>query len=241
MDEEALRTGHFRRILHQRDEADDEAPTTRRRRRFGEQGLCSSDGAVDPLLGRLVLACWRNFFALFRPDELAMEFPRYQQEAEEISAALNGLGKHETPDLVTCKQILFLLSRFNRQRFHDFNGRIDELAATCRDLQASLEAARLTHSVNDDELQRTRQLLDQTLQRLPDQRPGTDELQPAMLAQAVIDSLERDRHTLHAVAEHLDNRALAILPPAIRDQLLQIRSDAEPDPGDALRRGTDYR
>lgn len=205
---------------------DDEAPRRRRRiatrdlRRVDDEGQRSETAAtpgLDPLLARLVLACWNRFFDNFRHDELAMEFPRYQQEAEDVVTALQRMDENDTPDLRTCQRMLFLLSRFSRERFKELNERIDELADEGKQLKSQLDAQEIAYCVSHDELQRCLQLLDHdvTAEAMLDDEESSDgdDPKPApRMIESLIRRMERDREALTVLANELGAGTLAKLP-----------------------------
>lgn len=189
--------------------------TVRNRRIATEDlGRIGQQGGLDPLMARLSLACWNHFFDCFRADELAMEFPRYQQEAEEVRQALASLGERDLPDLPTCQKMLFLLSRFNRERFRELSSRIEELAHQSRDLQSRLEAASMDGAYSADQLTRFQDVLrlGYAALDLPPPDQAGQERNPTALLTGVVQALERDRSMLATIADALPPAAFASLP-----------------------------
>lgn len=185
------------------------APINRRRRSISSTDIRAGTGQdIDPVIGRLILSCWRSFFEMFRPDEQPIEFARYREEADAVIAAVDQLGSDGLPDLVTCKQILFLLSRFTRERFHEYNDRVEDLAQQSRELAQQLEAHRLTSSVSVDELARVQDVLEASSDRLA----LSAEQNAVEAIEEVVDGADRDRKVLQQLANHLDPDTLATLP-----------------------------
>jgi len=110
----------------------------------------------DPIVARLLLQLWKAFFSSFRDDERGMELPYFKEEAGQVQERLDNLPLNGLPDLVTCRQMSYLLVRFEQERFAGLNERLQELVDQSRGLQNKLEQERLTAHYSVDELERSR-------------------------------------------------------------------------------------
>jgi hypothetical protein len=116
-------------------------------------------------LEQLVLRGWAEFFARFRDDEREFELPHYLEAGAAVAQRLGQLGPGVQPDLVTSRQMLENLLRFEENRFRDFTERVDELMTRCQQLRAQLEVSELSKSWQEDELLSCRALVEAELKR----------------------------------------------------------------------------
>jgi len=162
-----------------------------RRRKSVDYGVVFADAAkrsrakhrttgksADPVLAEMLLDFWDTFFECFREDEPEFELARFRDEAAEVQEQLDALPPGMPPDLVTCRQVLYLLLSFARDRFESWSKRFDDVAAQHRQLQAEVQAAQLTTSWLTDEMQHCREMIGNALkqrdQRVPNGPDGAE-------------------------------------------------------------------
>jgi len=241
-----FRAGH--RPTHHPGAAFDERRPSRRVERidFGGapgagSGAAENRGgaAVDSLLGWLLLDCWENFFACFRRDELQYEFPHFRQEATVVFDALASLEEGAVPDLATCQRMVFLLSRFEVERFETFSQRIDELKRDAKQLDRHLEASRLRRAVDEDQLEHCESVLEETVEHHADALDEIEDVEEVeeredaakapVLAEVLANNFERERAILAEVGKRLSPEALAQLSPEAQSYLNFFRDETGSD------------
>ncbi|MDA3962738.1 MAG: hypothetical protein PF961_18290 [Planctomycetota bacterium] len=119
----------------------------------------SSGQFCDPLVADMLQDFWATFFACFRDDEQGFELEHFKREAAEVQEQLDEFGPDGAPDLVTCRQMLFLMSRFARERFDSWSARIDEMLMAHSQQHQELEAIKLTSCWQTDELNHCKELV----------------------------------------------------------------------------------
>ncbi|MFW5844979.1 MAG: hypothetical protein ACOCXJ_02005 [Planctomycetota bacterium] len=138
---------------------------------------------ADPVLADLLLDHWADFFAHFREDERDFELARFEQEAEQVQQILDQLEPEERPDLVTCRQMLFLLNRLGRERFQTWDQRLDVLLAQNRDLEQQLNAIQLSTSWQTDEMTYCRGIITDAMKRRDSFVPAGSDGEPVLVSQ----------------------------------------------------------
>ncbi len=133
-------------------------------------------------LEQLVLRGWAEFFARFRDDEREFELPHYLEAGAAVAQRLAQLGPGVQPDLVTARQMLENLLRFEENRFRDFTERVDELMTRCQQLRAQLEVSELSKSWQEDELLSCRALVEAELKRRGLEQVAGEHGQPPSIA-----------------------------------------------------------
>ncbi len=106
---------------------------------------------LDPIINNLLLEHWVMFFNCFREDERDFEQAEFLKHAQGVQDTLNALGPGEAPDLVTQRQMLYLVTRFTKEHFDSRNRRIDELQNENRRLRHQKDSIALSNCLHEDE------------------------------------------------------------------------------------------
>lgn len=169
-----------------RKEVDDEAVFGSASRE-SRQRHHSTGRFADPILAELIQDLWADFFACFREDERDFELAQFREQAAAIQTVLDQQGEDGIPDLVTCRQMLYLLARFVGQRFGHWDARLDQLLAEHRDQAAQINAIKLSTSWQSDELDYCRGIIASALKSrdsfIGENKDGTPLLVSELLCQ----------------------------------------------------------
>lgn len=109
---------------------------------------------ADPIIGQLLMEQWATFFECFRDDEHDFEEAEFVDSAHSVQNRLDRLPPHTRPDIVTLRQMLFLLIRLTREQFERRNERINELMNRVHELEFEKESVQLENCWHIDEIHR---------------------------------------------------------------------------------------
>lgn len=157
-----------------------DAPAERSRRRHRAE-----DVRCDPLVAELVQELWAAFFAGFREDERAFELARFEEEAAAVQERLDALGGEEQPDLTTCRQMLYLLAGFLRERSAAWDRRLNAVLAEACEAKRELNVVQLSTSWQADELDYCRELLTRSIRQRDVHVPRSPDGAPPLVSELV--------------------------------------------------------
>ncbi len=109
---------------------------------------------ADPILAQLVMEMWATFFECFRKDEHDFEEAEFVDYGHSVQNRLDKLPPGAQPDIVTLRQMMFLLIHMTSQQYQHRNQRLTDLIYRVNELEFKKESAELENSWHIDEIHR---------------------------------------------------------------------------------------